>query len=297
MNFDNGFTFYSEESTLEEQLNIFQYNLHNDIKDITLDQLLSAPIPTYYPSPPTYYLSPTHYGYVPSSPTSSMSSSTHHSSEEEEEESIPEIEIKKVPTNNNNKKKSHNRKILPPGQCTLPIRVAINKPVRPPRHLECYNCKVTKTPLWRRTPDRLQTLCNACGLYYKQYSQHRPLHIRPTLKSPMITPNTKWNNIINKEPVVIEEQKPVIRIPQQIEEEESNIECINCQQTKTPLWRKNNQGEPLCNACGLYYKLHQYNRPITMRKSTIQRRRRIRRDDEYLQQQLNNEENWVYTNM
>ncbi|KAF9977493.1 hypothetical protein BGZ73_005880 [Actinomortierella ambigua] len=49
---------------------------------------------------------------------------------------------------------------------------------RPPRALECYNCKVTSTPLWRRTLDRKHSLCNACGLYYKQYNGHRPLHIR-----------------------------------------------------------------------------------------------------------------------
>ncbi|KAG0358098.1 hypothetical protein BG005_002745 [Podila minutissima] len=50
--------------------------------------------------------------------------------------------------------------------------------VRPPRALECFNCKVTQTPLWRRTLDRKHSLCNACGLYYKQYNGHRPLHIR-----------------------------------------------------------------------------------------------------------------------
>ncbi|CAO3577800.1 unnamed protein product [Absidia cylindrospora] len=46
------------------------------------------------------------------------------------------------------------------------------------RQLECSNCHVTSTPLWRRTPDRVHFLCNACGLYYKQYGNHRPLHVR-----------------------------------------------------------------------------------------------------------------------
>ncbi|KAI8065932.1 hypothetical protein BC940DRAFT_334448 [Gongronella butleri] len=46
------------------------------------------------------------------------------------------------------------------------------------RQLECSNCHVTSTPLWRRTPDRVHFLCNACGLYYKQYGSHRPLHVR-----------------------------------------------------------------------------------------------------------------------
>jgi hypothetical protein len=52
------------------------------------------------------------------------------------------------------------------------------KKARTPRQLECFNCHVTKTPLWRRTPDRAHSLCNACGLYYKQYGAHRPLHVR-----------------------------------------------------------------------------------------------------------------------
>ena len=32
--------------------------------------------------------------------------------------------------------------------------------------------------------------------------------------------------------------------------------CANCKTTNTTLWRRNPNGEPVCNACGLYYKLH-----------------------------------------
>lgn len=46
--------------------------------------------------------------------------------------------------------------------------------------------------------------------------------------------------------------------------------CSNCQTTQTSLWRRNQVGEPVCNACGLYYKLHNVNRPIAMKKDTIQ---------------------------
>ncbi|KAI8830702.1 GATA zinc finger-domain-containing protein, partial [Chytridium lagenaria] len=46
------------------------------------------------------------------------------------------------------------------------------------RNLVCHNCGATSTPLWRRTVDRLHSLCNACGLYYKQYQSHRPSNIR-----------------------------------------------------------------------------------------------------------------------
>ncbi|RIB21205.1 hypothetical protein C2G38_1902974, partial [Gigaspora rosea] len=52
------------------------------------------------------------------------------------------------------------------------------------------------------------------------------------------------------------------------------IRCVNCAQTQTPLWRKNEKGQPICNACGLYAKLHNRDRPAAMRKTKIQRRRR-----------------------
>lgn len=39
------------------------------------------------------------------------------------------------------------------------------------------------------------------------------------------------------------------------------MECSNCKTKKTPLWRKGDEGEALCNACGLYEKLHKKPRP------------------------------------
>lgn len=118
------------------------------------------------------------------------------------------------------------------------VIVAPTKPktYRPPRQLECHNCHVTKTPLWRRTPDRAHSLCNACGLYYKQYGTHRPLHVRqkqqsskqvsPAPVSPMISPQSDATEV-----------RP---------------QCNSCHQSNTQLWKNSENGESLCNSCGIY---------------------------------------------
>ncbi|KAG2336866.1 hypothetical protein BDR05DRAFT_1011518, partial [Suillus weaverae] len=46
----------------------------------------------------------------------------------------------------------------------------------------------------------------------------------------------------------------------------------NC--NATPLWRKDKEGKTVCNACGLYYKLHGSTRPISMKSNIICKRSR-----------------------
>ncbi|CCG81663.1 GATA zinc finger domain-containing protein [Taphrina deformans PYCC 5710] len=105
----------------------------------------------------------------------------------------------------------------------------------------CHNCGVTKTPLWRRTPDKRHSLCNACGLYLKQYKTMRPL---------------------------VPRNRPQVAKKDEV--------CTNCEATKTSLWRKDENGLVICNACGLYFKLHGKARPVAMRKEKISRRKRYR---------------------
>lgn len=52
------------------------------------------------------------------------------------------------------------------------------------------------------------------------------------------------------------------------------IHCTNCDTTNTPLWRRDAQGRPLCNACGLFFKLHGVVRPLSLKTDVIKKRNR-----------------------
>lgn len=61
------------------------------------------------------------------------------------------------------------------------------------------------------------------------------------------------------------------------------IFCSNCHTNVTTLWRRTHDGQFICNACGLYSRLHnviflinQEDRPTSMRKDIIQHRNRKR---------------------
>lgn len=56
--------------------------------------------------------------------------------------------------------------------------------------------------------------------------------------------------------------------------ENSSVSCTNCLTKTTPLWRRNPQGEPLCNACGLFLKLHGVVRPLSLKTDVIKKRQR-----------------------
>ncbi|RVE44464.1 hypothetical protein evm_010868 [Chilo suppressalis] len=57
------------------------------------------------------------------------------------------------------------------------------------------------------------------------------------------------------------------------------LSCTNCGTHTTTIWRRDARGEMVCNACGLYYKLHGVPRPTAMRRDTIHTRRRRPRHD------------------
>jgi hypothetical protein len=43
-------------------------------------------------------------------------------------------------------------------------------------------------------------------------------------------------------------------------------ECSHCHSLKSPLWRRGEKGEVLCNACGLYWRNHGSKRPLNLKR-------------------------------
>lgn len=105
---------------------------------------------------------------------------------------------------------------------------------------QCANCATTTTPLWRKYGS-CHFLCNACGLYYRVNGDHRP-HVSKISRVSTLR--------------------------------RSFLQCANCGTNKTTMWRRDAGGVHVCNACGLFYRINGFNRPVSMRRDVIRTRKR-----------------------
>ncbi|KAF9976537.1 putative electron transfer flavoprotein subunit [Actinomortierella ambigua] len=194
----------------------------------------------------------------------------------------------------------------------------------------CANCGTTTTPLWRRASNG-QTICNACGLYYKARNLTRP----PWLKRNMglkrgehagdtdgkaktessdnesgpssntakaAADGSRSSPSANGAPTTTTAatnddeggksecsgscpgdgncngtggSSSCAGCPSLNQANRQHLVCANCRTTTTPLWRRDSSGNTICNACGLYFKLHNVHRPVTMKRAVIKRRKRV----------------------
>jgi hypothetical protein len=131
------------------------------------------------------------------------------------------------------------------------------------KHLSGVKSHTKTMPITGNTPynSRRTDFSNACGLYYKSNG-----HFRET----------------EGETRVIRTKKP--RKPGDLHLAQSfragpvtanrNLSCANCHTNTTVLWRKGPDGQsPLCNPCGLFYKLHGTHRSPEKKKEIHRRNR------------------------
>lgn len=55
-----------------------------------------------------------------------------------------------------------------------------------------------------------------------------------------------------------------------------DISCSNCSTNNTSLWRRTHDGRQVCNACGLFLRLHGIPRPLSLKTDVVKKRRRER---------------------
>ncbi|KAH8831758.1 hypothetical protein DL96DRAFT_846322 [Flagelloscypha sp. PMI_526] len=114
----------------------------------------------------------------------------------------------------------------------------------------CYNCGVDETPQWRKDPESGDPLCNACGLHLIKTGEPRPkaAWIGPIDVPPMHPNGRRCSN-------------------------------LNCGTTTSPTWRRDFNGNRLCNACGMYVRSYGRPRPPPLKTKSGKGRTRIARGE------------------
>lgn len=182
----------------------------------------------------------------------------------------------------------HNPALSPDVPPTIAVHEGIERPEAREKQV-CSNCHTTETPLWRRGLNG-EMMCNACGLYLKARRTARPVNLKRSPRTRTISGNsadealtpgtcrgtgqcngTGGSQGCTKCPTY---NNRLAHTQHSDDKTQVMISCQNCGTVTTPLWRRDNDGNTICNACGLYLRMHQEHRPVRMSKKTIKRRKR-----------------------
>ncbi|PKK75458.1 hypothetical protein RhiirC2_655382, partial [Rhizophagus irregularis] len=98
----------------------------------------------------------------------------------------------------------------------------------------CADCLTTSAPRWRVRQDG-EKVCNACGLYSYQENDFNSNNYKR--QNHFIETDLQFNATNNYEA--------------NITDASLKITCADCLTTTSPRWRVRQDGEKVCNACGL----------------------------------------------
>ncbi|KAF7327191.1 Siderophore biosynthesis regulatory protein URBS1 [Mycena kentingensis (nom. inval.)] len=106
----------------------------------------------------------------------------------------------------------------------------------------CDRFSTRESPLWRRHPNTHRHVCNACGPFYLNLGREQP--------------EARWRSA----------EAPA--------ESSSGPTCTNCVTTVVTAWRRDSQGNRVCNACGVYEQKRGVPRPVHLRRDSVTKRTR-----------------------
>ena len=132
--------------------------------------------------------------------------------------------------------------------------------------VECHHCMTQYSEQWHRsTSVPIVILCHECIRMFtaNETDNHQSLFEDDDDVSTHVSSITTSSS-----------DHPETHFIPPTDQQQTKEECENCKTTITPLWRRGIEGQVLCNACGLYFKLHGKVRPLKFKTDVIRKRLR-----------------------